>query len=467
MNAAKTEPKTILAIDDDPEMCNVVKRLLTSAGHRVITLKDPRQAVAASIEARPDLILCDITMPDMDGYDVVRALQTDPRTSSYPVVFLTGARGFLERVRAFRFGVVDYICKPFTRDMLIRKIERVLENLAQRTGTSHSEEPVALLARVQREARTGVFDMSGPSGQVEVLIHVGQVVGGNAPHVNEPGTQATFRELDPASEQIVSHDPPALPGDLNNIPDFGALPEIFRSVLIADDNALFRSFLGRLLRQHGFRVIEAADGEEALRLAFDHKPWLILTDLCMPHMSGYELCRHVRNHSLISHARLIFLSGWDDYKNRHDGYEAGADEFLPKDTSVRELLIRIHLIMSRFASLGGPSRQGMHGAVDLIGMTGLLQTCHLTRLTGVLSVTSGQRAARVQLRNGEVVSAQCGDANGAQAIYDLLGWVRGYFEFVPSEAIEGEPLAESFNLLLLEGCRRLDDEQHARQITAS
>ena len=182
----------------------------------------------------------------------------------------------------------------------------------------------------------------------------------------------------------------------------------------------------------------------------------------MPGVDGIELCRRVRRHSLIRHTPLIFLSGWDDYKDRYRGLEAGADEYLSKETPVRELMIRIQLVLRRYPPMGEGAFKGpaMEGRLEIIGMPGLLQMCGLGRLTGVLSVASGGRPAVVRFREGQVVSAAAGGPVGAEAIYELLSWTEGNFSFAPSE-VEGDPMQPALTELLLEGCRRLDEGQRA------
>jgi hypothetical protein len=182
----------------------------------------------------------------------------------------------------------------------------------------------------------------------------------------------------------------------------------------------------------------------------------------MPRVDGFEFCRRVRSHSLIRHTPLIFLSGWDDYKDRYRGMEAGADEYLSKDTPVRELLIRIQLVLKRYADLGERASRGpgMEGDIEVIGAPGLLQMCHLGRLSGACSVRSGDRLLDVRFRDGEIVDAMTSDGvSGADAVYDLLGWTHGHFNFTPGDPGPGAPLGETFNQLVLEGCRRLDEHQ--------
>src|SRR5688572_28832123 len=114
--------RTIVLIEDDGEIRKLVDDILSAEGFRVVATGEPAQAVALVRESDPDLVVSDIAMPGMDGYAVLRALQSDPSTARYPVVFLSAQRDFSERVRAFRYGVVDYVSKPFTRDTLVKKI---------------------------------------------------------------------------------------------------------------------------------------------------------------------------------------------------------------------------------------------------------------------------------------------------------------------------------------------------------
>ncbi|HET8644815.1 MAG TPA: response regulator, partial [Vicinamibacteria bacterium] len=258
-------------------------------------------------------------------------------------------------------------------------------------------------------------------------------------------------------------DPFSLSGGHERLPSFDEFPPLVRDVLVVDDNPVFRRFLRDLLAGCGFTVREASNGEEGLQVALEHRPWLILTDVRMPAGDGFEFCRHVRSHSLIRQTPLLFLSGMDDYKQRYHGLRLGADDFLSKESSVRELLVRIQLLMKRYADLGARSESaGMQGEIQVIGAPGVLQVCHLSRLTGVLSAQDGPWRASVRFRDGEIVAAECGAARGEDAVFEFLGWESGTFHFAPGDAGEGEKVGESFDRLLLEGCRRLDEARRER-----
>jgi DNA-binding response OmpR family regulator len=454
--------RTVMVVEDDEHILALVATLLRGAGYEVIALADPTQALAQCRSRLPDLVLCDIAMPVIDGYGVLRALQGDPETARIPVVFLTAHREFSERVRAFRFGVVDYVTKPFTKDILLKKVEKVMEGLRHRPGVEAGTGEASvqtLLEAVRREGRSGVLTVRDDNREARAVFKSGQVVEGAIPTLSDRA-QAHFQEIDHDREAIVSHDPPRLPGSASALEELQTLPDVLRTVLVVDDNAIFRTFLRDVLSRRGFTVHEAGDGEAALRTALERQPWLILTDVSMPGVDGIEFCRRVRSHALIRHTPLIFLSGWDDYKDRYRGLEAGADEYLSKETPVRELMIRIQLVLKRYSDIGARAFKGpgMEGRIEIIGMPGLLQVCHLGRLTGVLSVGSGGRPAVVRFREGEIVSAAAGGPTGADAIYELLSWTEGSFSFAPGE-VEGELLQPGLTELLLEGCRRLDERR--------
>lgn len=456
--------RTIVVVEDEPAIRELLEALLGSAGYRVVSTGDPHDALPIVRREQPDLVLCDISMPGLDGYGVLRALQADPETADRPVVFLTAHREFTSRVEAFRYGVVDYMTKPFTRELLLRRVARILESLEDRSGTvaetAGPDGARELLDEVGREHRSGLVSVEGGG---TALVHAGAVVAGVVQAA--PGTRVEFRELDPAHEVVATPEPSRLPGSLPELPSFDDIPQPLRSVLLVDDNLTFRSFLKSLFLAQGFEVLEASGGEEAVHVALERRPWLILTDVAMSGMDGVALCREIRAHSLTRHVPLVFLSGWDGYEQRYEGLEAGADEFLSKDTPVRELLIRVRLILKRFSDLGRRERRapgtGVEGRLEAVGAPGALQMCHLGRMTGRLEVRSGQQSWDVDFALGEIVGARGPGLEAETAVYGLIGLTRGDFEFRPGPAARGTALGETFAQLLLEGCRRLDETARA------
>lgn len=115
-------------------------------------------------------------------------------------------------------------------------------------------------------------------------------------------------------------------------------------ILVVDDEETSRKSLIRLLEREGYRVAAGQNGEEGLKLAGALQPDLILTDLVMPGMDGYELCRQIRRHDELADLPIIIFTSTDDKNARVLGIEAGADDFLPKPIEPGLLKARVRMI---------------------------------------------------------------------------------------------------------------------------
>jgi two-component system cell cycle response regulator len=116
----------ILLADDSSTVRAIARMELESAGYEVIEAPDGAQALAAALEHRPDVVLLDIEMPVMDGYETVQALKADPATADIPVVFLTGRVGADDVARALKLGGHDYVRKPPEAAELLARVNAAL-----------------------------------------------------------------------------------------------------------------------------------------------------------------------------------------------------------------------------------------------------------------------------------------------------------------------------------------------------
>jgi len=113
---------SILVVDDQPANLRAVSALLSRHGYEVRTAATGEEALAMSAEAVPDLLLLDMMMPGMDGFDLLVRLQADPSLSGVPAIFLTAAQDREMLLRAFDAGAVDYVTKPFIPEELLARV---------------------------------------------------------------------------------------------------------------------------------------------------------------------------------------------------------------------------------------------------------------------------------------------------------------------------------------------------------
>lgn len=116
--------RLVLAVDDSMTVRKIVSITLERLGYRVLTAADGMQALARLKEETPDLVLLDITMPRMDGYQVCKVIKQAPATKSIPVVMLSGKDGFFDKVKGRLAGATDYITKPFREATLAEIVEK-------------------------------------------------------------------------------------------------------------------------------------------------------------------------------------------------------------------------------------------------------------------------------------------------------------------------------------------------------
>jgi CheY-like chemotaxis protein len=118
--------KTILLIEDNPNIRENTCELLELEGYQVIASMDGKAGIITAKETKPDIILCDIMMPEADGYEVLTELKNDPGTANIPFIFLTASVEKKEIERAYDMGANGYIRKPFEASELYDTITRCL-----------------------------------------------------------------------------------------------------------------------------------------------------------------------------------------------------------------------------------------------------------------------------------------------------------------------------------------------------
>ncbi|MDA8425585.1 MAG: diguanylate cyclase [Treponema sp.] len=136
---------TILVVDDNASNLQVVGAVLEQAGYAVAFAFDGPAAIDYARKTPPDLILLDIMMPGMDGYEVLMVLKADQRTRTVPVIFLTALVGGEETARGFEAGAADYVSKPFDyRELLARVSAQVELGLARRRMEDYARQVAAM-----------------------------------------------------------------------------------------------------------------------------------------------------------------------------------------------------------------------------------------------------------------------------------------------------------------------------------
>ena len=116
-----------MVVDDQPANLRLMEEVLSRQGYSVCSFPRGRLALAAAVQSPPDLILLDVTMPEMDGFEVCRRLRSDAALAAIPVIFLSALGETEDKLAAFKSGGFDYVTKPFDPDEVRARIETQLK----------------------------------------------------------------------------------------------------------------------------------------------------------------------------------------------------------------------------------------------------------------------------------------------------------------------------------------------------
>ncbi|AFZ15952.1 AAA-like domain-containing protein [Allocoleopsis franciscana] len=157
MNSHKTDADKghILIVDDTPENLQVLSNTLSKQGYKVRCVVTGQMGIRAARSASPDLILLDIRIPDMNGYEVCEQLKRDAQTSEIPVIFLSALDETLNKVRAFTAGGADYITKPFQVEEVLARVEHqlIIRKLTKQLQSQNEQLQQEIETRKQSETR--------------------------------------------------------------------------------------------------------------------------------------------------------------------------------------------------------------------------------------------------------------------------------------------------------------------------
>jgi len=182
------EKANILVVDDKPDNLRLLSALLAQLGYEVRKVINGQTALKTVQAAPPDLILLDVMMPDMNGYEVCQHLKASPLTCDIPVIFISALDEVLDKVKAFAVGGVDYITKPFSEEEVFARVEnnltirRLQKQLSDRNAQLQQEicdRQKAQMQLTQSEARFRNLFENAPVGIFSAQINDGLIVEAN------------------------------------------------------------------------------------------------------------------------------------------------------------------------------------------------------------------------------------------------------------------------------------------------
>ena len=227
-----------------------------------------------------------------------------------------------------------------------------------------------------------------------------------------------------------------------------------RKILCIDDTPAVLHLLGQAFIKAGYQVTTASDGKSGLDMALTTAPDVIVSDVVMPEMTGYELCRTLKNNPATRSIPIILLTARGDAASTVKGFEAGADEYIPKPFNMHEVLARVERILRWVAPPAGQAAQ-INGTLEKTPLFDLLRFCEEHRISGTIQLTrtlaqGATETSQIHLERGEITAIALRDlADIAEALDQLLEWHNGVFvvqqEALQFPGVDAEPTDEPVN----------------------
>lgn len=274
------KPK-ILIVDDDPLNVKLMAAKLPRDRYETLKAYSGREALEKVTSGAPDIILLDIMMPGMDGYEVTRKLKNNPDTSDIPVILVTALDGTDDKVKGLEAGADEFLNKPVNSAELSARVRSFLRLKKYQDQLKIRSDSKKLFSTAEEEERY---------------------------------LESTF-------------DKP--------------------SVLLVEDDDKDVRLIQSYLNDEGYKLSLARDGEETLSRLRGEKVDLLLLDILLPGIDGFEVCRRLKDEEPTRDIQIVVITCLQDMESKIKGLELGVDDFLVKPINKFELRTRLKALLKK------------------------------------------------------------------------------------------------------------------------
>ena len=240
-------------------------------------------------------------------------------------------------------------------------------------------------------------------------------------------------------------------------------------ILVVDDEAHLRRVVSLYLRARNYDVETAENGLEAIQKVSADRPDLIIADIGMPGLDGYELCSRLRRDTATRTIPFIFLTARDQDTDRIKARKIGSDDYLTKPCPLDQLAEHVETMIDRIeqAKKIPLDRIGLSGQLDEVNVLDLIQMLELNQKSGALVLSHGERTGTLYFKEGTIIDADIRSPKREEPLFVLLGWKAGRYLFLPDAMPERMPITASLAHLLFEDLKKLEAQETPKAISVA
>ena len=281
--------KKILIMEDEKILQDLLKKKLEKEGHDVLAVDDGEEGLKVIGDYMPNLLLLDIMMPKVDGFEVLEKIKKDEILSSIPVIIISNSGQPVEIKRAISLGIADYIVKvDFDPDEVIGKVKKFFADPNY----------------AQTKKNSDVADVNKKEEEEEEVI----------------GEEVIEKEENKTGARV----------------------------LLVEDDDFLRKICRTKMEREGFNVSVAINGKEALKKIIEGDPQIVLLDIILPIMDGFEVLKRVKEDPSKSSVPIIMLTNLGQESEIEKGFKLGAEDYIVKaHLTVGEIIEKVKEILKK------------------------------------------------------------------------------------------------------------------------
>lgn len=274
--------KRILVVDDDPISLKLISGILPGDRYEILKATDGEDGIKKAVQKLPDVILLDVIMPGLDGFEATRKLKANPRTKTIPIILVTCLEGMENKFTGLEAGAEEYLSKPIKPVELLARVKSMLQLKQYRDQLSIRKQSEGALLGIAPDEKT-----SHPADEEKPLI------------------------------------------------------------LLVEDEEIDAKIVENVLKDTPWQVETAWTGGEALSRILSDRIDLVLLDILLPDMTGFDICQRLKEMDKSNDTPIIIVTCLHDLESRITGVELGADDFLVKPVHRQELIARIKALLEK------------------------------------------------------------------------------------------------------------------------
>lgn len=317
----------VLVIDHDESIAALLMSCLQTEGYHVMKSTQAQEAVSLFLKEKSELVILDLQLPGKAALKVLETIRKTKHGRTIPIIILAGKTAHTEQIELAlksKYHTTAFITKPFRISTLLQTVDKVLEGVP----TVPPEVPVRLPVVEERGRSKVKIELEEPAEKEE--IHGPEYLELIEPEaVDSAFGDDTFT----GGEGTI-----VLPSDEPEKVATGPSKEPKNHILIVDDEVMILKILTKILESAGYKVTATHKSTEAFRLTSEFKPDLVISDIMMPQLDGYALCRLIKSKEQLKQTKVMLLTAKNLGQDKGQGFKSGADFFMQKPINRDKIL---------------------------------------------------------------------------------------------------------------------------------